>query len=131
MEALLTLWRSDCLIGFFVVSSHLLHDLLRAGLTFLNTHDWTAALAIHSEVAVSGNSTSPLGAAAGGWLHRSSKFYGIKSSTSRAQVLDAEAADLWIKVHEASRLHLGAAVELPESRTVNMDWVRDGMHIRR
>jgi hypothetical protein len=80
---------------------------------------------------VSGGRESSLVGVATGWLHRSSTLHGNQPSNPLARALDVKAADLWVKINDASYLHQGAAVRLPESRTVNTDWVRDGVHMRR
>lgn len=71
---------------------------------------------------------------AAGWLqHRSSGSSKSLGSHAKAtnRVLDAKASQLWSKVWEASSHAANAEFRLPESRTVNRDWVRDGVHIPR
>lgn len=45
--------------------------------------------------------------------------------------MDNESGALWQKIWEASNKVPHAEITLPESRTIERDWVRDGMHIPR
>ena len=70
------------------------------------------------------------------WLHQKSMLSGgttYLSNHARMVIknLDVSAYTLWSKVWEASNVVANGDLRLPESRTVQRDWVRDGVHIPR
>ncbi len=79
----------------------------------------------------SGGVDSGLMGAASGWLHRSSMSHGKHLFTPVARSLDVKAADLWLRLRHAATMHKDGNVRLPDSRTMTLDWVRDGVHMRR
>ena len=73
---------------------------------------------------------------AAGWLHQKSVRSGGSahlSSAARSAIksMDIGAYALWSKVWEASSVVANGDLSLPESRTMERDWVRDGVHIPR